>query len=40
MRVHNFWAQIGPFALNKFFFGKTINIMFKYLLATFIKQNL
>ena len=32
-------AQNGPFALKKIFVGKTINIIFTYLLLPFIVQN-
>ena len=41
--MHHFcasnWVQDGPFALNKNFLEKTINIIFIYLLAPFIVQN-
>ena len=41
MRMHHFWTQNGPFAPNKkFFLKKIINIIFIYLLAPFIVQNL
>ena len=39
MRLCHFWAQIGPFAPNKIFFLKIINITLIYLLAPFIVQN-
>ena len=32
-------AQNGPFALKKIFVGKTINIIFTYLLLPFSVQN-
>ena len=38
--MHYFWAKNGPFAPNKFFLKKIINITFIYLLALFIVQNL
>ena len=37
MRMHHFWAQNGPFAPNKKFFGKLFTLI--YLLAPFIVQN-
>ena len=37
MRMHQFWAQNGPFAPNKFFW-KIIDIILIYLLARFIVQ--
>ena len=41
MRVHHFWAQNGPFAPNKkLLWKKIINIIFIYLLAPFVVQNL
>ena len=39
MRMCHFWAQNGPFAPNKIFFWKIINIILIYLLAPFIVQN-
>ena len=39
MRMCHFWAQNGPFAPNKNFFWKIINIILIYLLAPFIVQN-
>ena len=39
MRMCHFWAQNGPFVLNKIFLVQTI-ITFIYLLALFIVQNL
>ena len=39
MRIHHFWAQNDPFALNKIFFWKIINITLIYVLAPFIVQN-
>ena len=36
----HFWAQNGPFVLNKIFLVQTIIITFIYLLALFIVQNL
>ena len=39
MKMCHFRAQHGPFALNKSFSVKTINITFFYLLALFIVQN-
>ena len=36
----HFWAQNGPFAMNKIFLVQTIIITFIYLLALFIVQNL
>ena len=36
----HFWAQNGPFVLNKKFLVQTIIIIFIYLLALFIVQNL
>ena len=39
MRMHHFWAQIGPFAPKQIFFCKIINIILIYLLAPFIVQN-
>ena len=39
MRMCHFWAQNGPFALNKNVLVKTINITFNYLLVLFIVQN-
>ena len=35
----HFWAQNGPFVLNKIFLVQTIIITFIYLLALFIVQN-
>ena len=40
MRMCHFWAQNGPFVMNKNFLEKTIIIIFIYLLALFIVQNL
>ena len=44
MRMHQFWAQNGPFALNFFFFffwgGGIINTILIYLLASSIVHNL
>ena len=40
MRMCRFWAQNGPFVLNKIFLVQTIIITFIYLLALFIVQNL
>ena len=40
MRMCHFWAQNGPFIMNKFFLIQTIIITFIYLLALFIVQNL
>ena len=37
--MRHFWAQNGPFAPNKKFFWKIINITLIYLLAPFIVQN-
>ena len=37
--MHHFWAQIGPFAQNNFFW-KIIDTTLVYLLAPFIMQNL
>ena len=39
MRIHHFWAQNGPFAPNKCFFWKIINITLICLLAPFVVQN-
>ena len=39
MSMHHFWAHNDPFAPNKFFFSKIINIILIYLLAPFIVQN-
>ena len=39
MRMCHFWAQNGPFALNKFFGVQTIVISLIYLLVFFIVQN-
>ena len=39
MRMCHFWAQNGPFFLNKIFLVQTIVITFIYLLALFIVQN-
>ena len=39
MRMCHFWAQNGPFVMNKFFLVQTIIITFIYLLALFIVQN-
>ena len=40
MRMHNCWAQNGPFNPHNFFFvWKIINIILIYLLAPFIVQN-
>ena len=36
MTMHHFWAQNGPFAPNKLFFKKIINIILIYQLAPFI----
>ena len=33
------YVQIGPLPLNEIFFGKINNIVFMYLLSTFIQQN-
>ena len=38
MRMHHFWAQNGPFALNNYFW-KIIKITLIYLLSPFIVQN-
>ena len=38
--MFHFWAQNGPFAPNKIFFWKIINIILTYLIAPFIVQNL
>ena len=38
MRMSHFYAQIGPFAPN-FFFWKIINIILIYLIAPLIVQN-
>ena len=38
-RMRHFWAHNGPFAPNKFFLWKIINITLIYLLAPFIVQN-
>ena len=35
-----FWAQNDPFAPNKIFLENIINVIFIYLLAPFIVQNL
>ena len=42
MRMHQFWAQNGPFAPNFFFFfgGGIINTILIYLLASSIVHNL
>ena len=40
MRMCHFWIQNGPFASNKLFFWKIINIILIYLSAPFIVQNL
>ena len=40
MRMHRFWSQNCPFATNKNFLGEIINIVFIYLLAYFMVQNL
>ena len=37
--MHHFWAQKCPFAPNKTFFEKFVNIIFIYLLAPFTVQN-
>ena len=39
MRIHRCRSQNGLFAQKKNFWGKIINIIFFYLLATFIVQN-
>ena len=39
MRMCHSWPQNGPFAPNKTFFGKIINIILIYLLAPSIVQN-
>ena len=39
MRMCHFWAQNGPFVLNKIFLVQTIIITFIYLLTLFIVQN-
>ena len=39
MTTRHFWAQNDPFALKKFFFRKTIDIILMYLLAFLIVQN-
>ena len=39
MRMSHFQAHNGPFVMNKFFWVKTIIIIFIYLLALFIVQN-
>ena len=38
-RMCRFWAQNGPFVLNKIFFVQTVIISFIYLLALFIVKN-
>ena len=38
MTMRNFWAKNRLFAPNNFFLEKIINIIFIYLLATFIVQ--
>ena len=40
MRMRHFWAEKGSFAPNKIFLENIINIIFIYLLAPFIVQNL
>ena len=41
MRMHHFWAQNGSFTPNNYFFlKKIINIIFIYILAPSILQNL
>ena len=40
MRAHHFWAQNSLFAPNKIILEEIINIIFIYLLALFIMQNL
>ena len=40
MRICHFWAQNGPFVLNKIFLVQAIIITFIYLSALFIVQNL
>ena len=39
MKMCHFWAQNGPFALNKIFLVQIIIITFIYLLALFTVQN-
>ena len=38
-KSHHFWVQNGPIAQNDIYFGKTINLIFMYLLAPVIMQN-
>ena len=40
MRMHHLWAKKGSFALNKILLENIINIIFIYLLAPLIVQNL
>ena len=40
MRMRHFWAEKGSFAPHKIFLENIINIIFIYLLAPFIVQNL
>ena len=40
MRRHHFWAEKGSFDPNKIFLENIINIIFIYLLVSFIVQNL
>ena len=39
MRIDHVWVQNGPFAPNKHFLGKIIDIIFIYLLTNFIVPN-
>ena len=39
MKSHHFQVQYGLFAQDNIFFGKSINLIFMYLLASFIIQN-
>ena len=40
MRMHHLWAKKGSFAPNKILLKNLINIIFIYLLAPLIVQNL
>ena len=40
MWMQHFWAEKGSFDPNKFFLENIINIIFIYLLVSFIVQNL
>ena len=40
MKLCHFWAENGPFVMNKIFLAQTMIITFMYLLALFIVQNL